>query len=289
MSIERLETPQAAQAWAAAQHAAGKSLGLIPTMGALHEGHLELVQRAVAENDLACVSVFVNPLQFDKAHDLESYPRDLETDARLLQGVGCSMVFTGTLEGFFPGALAADQIQRVDPGPAATGLEGAFREGHFDGVATIVARLFELVLPERTYFGAKDFQQTLVAEHVARQLNGPQVVVCATSRDADGLARSSRNLLLPSERRADALSLSRALHAARARWQAGERGPEALRGAMLDVFKKHAIELEYAELRDPNAWNRELVGDVPGDVRALVAGRVGRVRLLDNMALGADA
>lgn len=288
MPTERIDTPQGAQRWAQAKRAEGLSLGLVPTMGALHEGHLELVRRAVAENDLACVSVFVNPLQFDKAKDLETYPRDLARDAALLESVDCAMVFTGTLEGFFPDAASPEAIPRVDPGPAAEGLEGAHRLGHFDGVATIVARLFELIEPRRAYFGEKDFQQTLVARHVAQALGGPEVVVCSTSRDPDGLARSSRNLLLPAERRGDALALSRALLAARALWRAGERQPELLRAAMLAELDQASIDLEYAELRDPEDWNREPNVGLQR-ARALVAGRVGPVRLLDNMALHDDA
>ena len=155
-------------------------------------------------------------------------------------------------------------------------------------MATIVARLFAFIEPDRAYFGAKDYQQTLVAKHVAEQLKGPEIVVCPTSRDSDGLARSSRNLLLPAERREDALSLNRALLAARERWRSGERRPGELRAAMLEVFGRHHIELEYAEVRDPEAWNRGPSEDSLTRARALVAGRVGQVRLLDNMALHLD-
>ncbi|MEM6569487.1 MAG: 2-amino-4-hydroxy-6-hydroxymethyldihydropteridine diphosphokinase, partial [Planctomycetota bacterium] len=178
--LARFATPGAARGWCESAGADGGSLGFVPTMGALHDGHLELVRRAARENDRTCVSVFVNPLQFDDPGDLERYPRDLDRDAELLAGVGCSMVFTGTLEGFFPGeleegALPADR--HVPPGPAAAGLEGTFRRGHFDGVATIVDRLFDVVGPDRAYFGAKDFQQCLVVEEVARRRGGrPEVV-----------------------------------------------------------------------------------------------------------------
>ncbi|TDJ67977.1 MAG: 2-amino-4-hydroxy-6-hydroxymethyldihydropteridine diphosphokinase, partial [Planctomycetota bacterium] len=160
--IERLETPAEAREWCAAQRSAQRSIGFVPTMGALHEGHLTLVRRAVLENDVACVSVFVNPLQFDDARDLERYPRDFERDAAKLAGVDCAMVFTGTLAQFFPGELDARGAlppERVlDPGPRAEGLEGEHRPGHFAGVATIVDRLFDVVAPDRAYFGRKDFQ-----------------------------------------------------------------------------------------------------------------------------------
>ncbi|NOT30492.1 MAG: adenylyltransferase/cytidyltransferase family protein, partial [Planctomycetes bacterium] len=152
MKLVRCADPSAAADWCATVRAAGKSLGFVPTMGALHAGHLALVRRAVEENERVCVSVFVNPLQFDDPRDCERYPRDLEADARLLEGARCSMLFTGTLAQFFPEVAPGAPVPRRAPGPAARGLEGEFRPGHFAGVATICARLFELVRPTRAYF-----------------------------------------------------------------------------------------------------------------------------------------
>jgi len=279
--MARCPDPAAAERFCAERRAAGLSVGLVPTMGALHEGHLELVRRAARENDLAVVSVFVNPLQFDDPRDLAAYPVDFESDARLLEGAGCAMAFTGTLEGFFPEA-GGRPPEPLDPGPFAVGLEGEHRAGHFAGVATIVARLFALVRPARAYFGAKDFQQTLVVGDVARRLGGPEVVVCPTVRDADGLALSSRNLRLSPIARARARAIPRALEAARARWADGERGRAALERTLADGLV--GLDVEYAVVRSPSRWG-EAPARLGPDARALVAARVGGVRLIDNRAL----
>ncbi len=291
--IERQPSPDAAAAWCARQRAAGKSLGFVPTMGALHEGHLALVDRARAENDAVCVSVFVNPLQFDDPRDFERYPRDADGDATLLAGRGAAMVFGGTLGEFFPGSGGErSAVPGVDPGPAAEGLEGAFRRGHFEGVATIVQRLFELVGAERAYFGAKDFQQTLVVRDVARRRGAPEIVVCPTVREPSGLALSSRNARLSAAGRERALQLSRALFATRDAWSAGERRAaelEALLQGQLearDPRSAEGLEPEYAAVRDPGAWS---VGTPAGRLTSavcLVAARVEGVRLIDNVLLG---
>jgi len=276
--------PAAAERWCAGMR--GETLGFVPTMGALHEGHLTLVRRALRENRHACVSVFVNPLQFDDARDFERYPRDLEADARLLEGAGAGMLFTGTLAQFFPGARDG-AVPRRDPGPDAQGLEGEFRPGHFAGVATIVARLFELVRPTRAYFGAKDYQQCRVVLHLAHELGFPEVVVCPTSRDPDGLARSSRNQLLSAAERRQALSLSRALFAARTAWRAGEREVARLEAVLASELSRAAVQVEYAEVRDPERFALRANGVLPR-ARALIAARVGRVRLIDNLDLAAE-
>ncbi|MEO0651259.1 MAG: pantoate--beta-alanine ligase [Planctomycetota bacterium] len=284
--MERLKDPAAAHAWCTAARNSGRSIGFVPTMGALHEGHLELVRRAVAEQDLCVVSVFVNPLQFDEQSDFDRYPRDFDADAALLDRAGCAMAFTGTLEGFFPGASGIDGVPREDPGPAAVGLEGDQRPGHFEGVATIVRRLFEVVQPSCAYFGEKDFQQTLVVRSVARRLGFPRIVVCPTSRDSDGLARSSRNARLGLHARERALLLSRALHGAAAAWAQGQHTAGALRTRLSTDLADFGGDLEYAEVRDPDNF-----AHVPSDVerleraQALVAARVDGVRLIDNLRL----
>jgi pantoate--beta-alanine ligase len=281
--LQRL-SPSEARAWARAERAAGRTLGFVPTMGALHEGHLELVRRSVCENERTLVSVFVNPMQFDDPRDFERYPRDLEADARLLVCAGCDALFGGSLAEFFP-ECAADDVPREDPGPGAEGLEGASRPGHFAGVATIVARLFAIAVPDRAYFGEKDFQQTLVVRDLARRLGGPEIVVHPTSRDADGLARSSRNALLAPEARRRAPAVHRALRRARDAWRRGERDPAALRRAISAELADPAIELDYAAVRDPERWTAE---EPPGPLRrarALVAARIGGVRLIDTLAL----
>jgi len=283
VTLMRCDDPAEAARWSALVRASGERLGFVPTMGALHEGHLSLVRRALAENERACVSVFVNPLQFDDPRDFERYPRDLSADARLLEGAGCSLVFTGTLEQFFPELRDAALVLR-DPGLPAQGLEGEHRPGHFAGVATICARLFELVRPRRAYFGEKDYQQCLVVSELARALGQPEIVVCPTSRDPDGLARSSRNRLLDAEQRERALSLSRALFAARAAWRAGERDPERLEALLAEELARGAVATEYAVVRDPRRFH-ELPRAPMARARALIAARVGAVRLIDNLAL----
>ncbi|MFN0007102.1 MAG: pantoate--beta-alanine ligase [Planctomycetota bacterium] len=283
--IEILRDPSSAAAWCERTRAAGQSLGFVPTMGALHEGHLALVRAALERNDRVCVSVFVNPLQFNEKGDFECYPRDLEGDSRALAATGCSMVFTGTLEQFFP----ADVALR-DPGPRALGLEGDLRPGHFAGVATIVQRLFEVVKPDTAYFGQKDFQQTLVVEDLARAMGYPRIRVCPTVREPSGLAMSSRNRLLSAEARERAVLLSRSLRAARAAWRSGQRGAAELAGAMRAEFDRRPqdgvpVVIEYATVRDPSAWTpNEPSGPLERAV-ALVAARVASVRLIDNMVL----
>lgn len=287
--IERLDDPAAAGEWCARERAAGRSLGFVPTMGALHPGHLALVRSAIAANERACASVFVNPLQFDDPEDLRRYPRELEADTRALDELGAHMVFSGTLEQFFPGRLdAAGTLppgERVDPGPAAVGLEGDFRPGHFEGVATIVDRLFDVVLPDRAYFGRKDFQQCLVVRDLARRRGGPEIVVCPTARESSGLARSSRNELLAPRERERAAGIFAALRGAQLAWRAGLRAASELERGLRADLQRAGIEVEYAELRDPERWD---LGRPEGELEravALVAARVGGVRLIDNCVL----
>src|SRR5262249_47716721 len=197
-----------------------------------------------------------------------------EGDARLLAGAVVSMLFTGTLQQFFPAARDAAAIPPRDPGPDAAGLEGEFRPGHFAGVATIVARLFEGVRPARAYFGAKDFQQPRIVRHLARERGETEIVVCPTSRDPDGLARSSRNQLLGEEDRRRALVLSRALRAARDTWRAGERDPRALERVVQRELPRQRVDGEYAAVRDPQG-PAELPRGPLTRARALRAARVG--------------
>ncbi len=290
--IVRLDDPRAPQEaarWCREQVASGRSLGFVPTMGALHDGHLALVRRARRENEAACVSVFVNPLQFNEKRDFERYPRDFDADVKLLDGAGASMVFTGTLASFFPGEIdeRGELVERAwrDPGEPALGLEGDLRPGHFRGVATIVARLFDVVRPTRAYFGAKDYQQTLVVRDLVRRLGGPRIVVCETEREPSGLARSSRNELLTPDERRQALVLYSSLRAAHEAWQRGERSPRALSAGMQACFEGSPARLEYAQVRDPERWTRDAPTHALERAVALVAARLGSVRLIDNMRL----
>lgn len=262
-------------------------------MGALHAGHLELVKQSELENDVTCVSVFVNPLQFEESEDFAKYPRDIEKDFALLASVGCDLLFTGELTQFFPeldgDPAHTERIQNVDPGPRACGLEGAHRNGHFDGVAKIVRRLFELIVPTRAYFGEKDYQQSLVVEDLARALGYPVIRRVPTFREPSGLAYSSRNARLSEAERDVAIQLSRGLFAARDAWRTGERNAEALTQRIRGEFKGPGLEVEYVELRDPARWEQ---GGLTGEVtaaRALVAARLGGVRLMDNLDLDETA
>ena len=288
--VLRLDDPEAAAAWCREVVESGQTLGFVPTMGALHEGHLSLVARAREENDRVCVSVFVNPLQFDDPNDFQRYPRDFRGDAQRLGSIGCDMVFTGTLAQFFPGSRGElERIERRDPGPAAVSLEGDFRPGHFAGVATIVGRLFELTTPTRAYFGRKDFQQCLVVRHVAQAMGGPEVVVCDTSREPSGLARSSRNELLEPAQRREAACIHRALEAARAAWRRdGVRDPAALGRRLLAELEDGPLEVEYAEVRDPDRWTPDVPPGPLTRAVALIAGRLGSVRLIDNLRLDGE-
>ncbi len=284
----RLPDPESARLWCIEQRAASHTLGFVPTMGGLHPGHLALVRRALAENDRCCVSIFVNPLQFNDPKDLASYPRDFEKDAHMLEEAGCDMIFTGTLGQFFPEIKNPEQIVNRDPGPGAEGVEGAARPGHFAGVATICERLFKTVGPCRAYFGEKDFQQTLVVKDLARALGYPEIVVCPTAREPSGLAYSSRNALLTAAERDQASCLSRALFAARTAWRRGQRHADKLRALMLQELTGAGVRIEYAELRDPQAWTRDSPTGTMQRAQALVAARVGKVRLIDNLRLDAD-
>jgi pantoate--beta-alanine ligase len=290
--ILRLEDPERALIWCRAVREKGSTLGFVPTMGALHDGHLSLIERARAENDQVCASVFVNPLQFNERSDFERYPRDFDGDARLLGWAGCAMVFTGTLATFFPGRVAADGTfdprALLDPGPCALGLEGEHRPGHFAGVATIVARLFDVAEPTRAYFGAKDYQQTLVVRDLARVRGSPEIRVCPTIREPSGLARSSRNERLSPAERETATVLVRALRAARDEWRAGRREAASLRARMSAVLAGAPVAVEYAALRDPERWTADEPKGCMQRAVALIAARVGGVRLIDNLRLDAE-
>jgi pantoate--beta-alanine ligase len=284
--ILRLDDPADAARWCAQARSAGRRIGFVPTMGALHAGHLALVAAAREACDVVVASVFVNPLQFDDPRDFERYPRDFERDAELLAPAGCALVFTGTLASFFPGSGGArERIAWRDPGPAAQGLEGARRPGHFAGVATIVARLFELVRPDVACFGEKDFQQTLVVRDLARALGGPRILVCPTVREPSGLALSSRNARLSASARAHAAGIWRALVATRAAWREGGLRSRAALGELLhDALRAEDLEVEYAEVRDPERWNDTADGPL-ARARAFAAVRLEGVRLIDTLAL----
>ncbi|HET8645481.1 MAG TPA: pantoate--beta-alanine ligase [Vicinamibacteria bacterium] len=261
--------------------AAAGDVGLVPTMGYLHAGHVSLVERARHENARVAASVFVNPTQFGPGEDLARYPRDLERDRRLLEDAGCDLLFAPAPEEMYPPAFASV----VDPGPVAAPLEGERRPGHFRGVATVVLKLLGVFTPTRAYFGEKDAQQLAVIRRVVADLDLPvQVVGCPTVREPDGLAMSSRNSYLDAEHRRAAPVLYRALTAAREAVRAGERDAEALRAVMRGAIGGEPLaRLDYAAVADPDTF-REL-DRIEGPALALLAVRVGPARLIDNLRL----
>jgi pantoate--beta-alanine ligase len=252
-------------------------------MGALHAGHAALIERAVAECDVAVVSIFVNPTQFGPHDDLRSYPRNERADLALCERLGASMVFVPSEEEMYP----AGDATRVQPGAIALPLEGAARPGHFAGVCTVVAKLFAIVRPDAAYFGQKDFQQLRVVQAMTRDLRfGIRIVGCPTVREPDGLAMSSRNAYLGAEERGNALVLSRALFAARDLWSGGERDPAVLRDRVKRVATGPGVTIDYVSVADPYTLD-ELRGPA-GEVVVSLAARVGRARLIDNVLLGVD-
>ena len=280
-----LDSPTEAARWCSAQRDRGSTIGFVPTMGALHSGHLSLVTRACNENTACCASIFINPLQFEDAEDYDAYPRDTESDLALLNSHGCDMVFMGSLHQFFPEISDINEIKTLSAGPHGSGLEGQFRPGHLDGVTTIVERLFRTVGAAQVYFGEKDFQQTLVVSDLARDMGYPEVVVCPTVREDSGLALSSRNVLLSTDEKTRAQRIYPALLAARDAWSSGERDPGRLSAIMMECLSLDGLVVEYAEVRDPGHWISEPQATPLEHAQALIAVRVGSVRLIDNLRL----
>jgi pantoate--beta-alanine ligase len=262
----------------------GRSIGFVPTMGALHTGHLSLVEASRAETDFTVVSIFVNPTQFGPGEDFDRYPRDLAADVGQLAPLGVDLVFAP------PGAeiYRAAETTMVEPAAVAKRLEGEFRPGHFRGVATVVLKLFNIVAPDVAFFGQKDFQQSLVVRRLVADLDLPvEIRVCPTVREPDGLAMSSRNAYLTPEDRRWALVLSCSLRRACDLFNSGQRDAATIKQQMMDLFEAESgVTVDYLALAD---------GDTLADVRevtlntvALVAARVGGVRLIDNCFLSSQ-
>jgi pantoate--beta-alanine ligase len=279
------ETVADFSAWLDGARSHGATVGFVPTMGALHAGHLSLIERAAAECDVVAVSIFVNPLQFGDAGDLERYPRDLSGDLALCTQAGASVVFCPTVAEMYPSWPVPAETQ-VSVGAEAQGWEGASRPGHFAGVATVVAKLFAAAGRCRAYFGEKDFQQLAVVRKMAADLGFPvDVVACATVREPDGLALSSRNRRLSASERASAVVLSRALAAGRAAISAGERRPGAVASVMEAVVAREpSVLLDYAGVVDADDLSVPARLDGSRPLRLLIAAEVGPVRLIDNCA-----
>jgi pantoate--beta-alanine ligase len=283
LTLQRADT-RAELDRALAGRSPGTRVGFVPTMGALHEGHVSLIRRArdeVGPDGSVVVSVFVNPTQFGPGEDLERYPRTLAADLEACTTAGADVVFTPSVEEVYPGGLtAAHQGVTVDPGRLGTILEGASRPGHFAGVLTVVAKLFGLVRPQVAVFGQKDYQQLALIERMVADLClGIEVVGAETVREPDGLALSSRNRYLDADARQEAVALSRALFAAR---DDADRGAAAALEAAHAVLRRtDLVDVDYLEITAPD------LGPAPdhGPARMLVAARLGSTRLIDNIAL----
>lgn len=273
----------------ARDRADGHRIGLVPTMGALHQGHLALAEVARRKVARVVVSIFVNPLQFGPNEDLARYPRDLDHDCRLLEGVGTDLVFAPTEAEMFP----APSVIRIDPGPLADRWEGEVRPGHFAAVLTVVAKLLHQVSPDLVCFGQKDIQQVTLVRRMIRELDWPvELVVVPTVRDPDGLALSSRNAFLSPSDRVTALRLAKALRAVEAAWRTGTTQAASLRQLATAVFEDPPplaplppLGVDYIAIVDPESFESVTVAG-PGTIVA-VAARVGATRLIDNLILHA--
>lgn len=279
--MQTFETIQSLQKELANHRQSGKSIGFVPTMGALHQGHLALMQQAKAENDILVVSIFVNPIQFNNPADLEKYPRTLEQDKTLLQEVSCDILFAPDVKEMYP---EPDKTV-YQFGKLATVMEGAFRPGHFNGVAVVVKKLFEIVSPDKAYFGEKDYQQLAIIQALVKQFNIPVTIVpCPTVRENDGLAMSSRNVRLSAEERTIAPNIYSILKKAAS--LRNVLSPEEMEKYAQKAFNEiKAFDLEYVSIADDTDlqpfkhWN-----DVAG-ARIFVALELGSVRLIDNIRI----
>ncbi|MGA2191761.1 MAG: pantoate--beta-alanine ligase [Nitrospirota bacterium] len=259
----------------------GLTIGFVPTMGYLHEGHLSLIRRAKKECDYALVSIFVNPSQFGPQEDFSNYPRDMEGDLAKCRHEDVKVVFTPEAGDIYPDGFSTS----IEVGKVSEGLCGALRPGHFRGVATVVTKLFNIIRPDKAYFGQKDFQQTLVVKKLAADLNlQTEIVVAPTVREPDGLAMSSRNAYLTQQERAAAAKIYRSLASARSLRESGERRPDVLeqkvRGSLTE---EPLIKVEYVSVVDPEG--DKILRNVRDGAVIAAAVRIGRTRLIDNIVI----
>lgn len=260
----------------------GRSVGFVPTMGALHDGHMSLIKRARAENDIIAASIFVNPIQFGPNEDLGKYPRDIENDMRKMREGDVDILFLPDIDLIYPRGFST----YINVEGLSDRLCGKFREGHFRGVATVVAKLLNIVDPTRAYFGQKDFQQSVIIKSLVRDLNfGTEVVVCPTIREADGLAMSSRNSYLSQEQRRAATALYRSLSMAADAIRTETRSAVTIKELLnISLSQEGLITLvEYASVFDPDTL--EEAEEIKGEVLLAVAVRLGSTRLIDNMLI----
>ena len=274
-----VDTIEQLRSYLAAARAEGKSVGLVPTMGALHEGHASLVERSVAENGVTVVSVFVNPTQFNDKGDLERYPRTLDADCRLLERLGASCVFAPSVEEVYP----EPDTRVFDFTPLDKVMEGIYRPGHFNGVAQIVSKLFMYVEPDRAYFGEKDFQQLAIIREMVRQMDFKlEIVGCPIVREQDGLALSSRNALLTEEQRRTALAISKTLFAS-VEYSANHTLADTKQMVEEAIAATEGLELEYYEVVDGNPLQPVAAWDDAPYIVGCITVYCGKVRLIDNI------
>ncbi len=264
------------------QRAQNKSVGLVPTMGALHPGHMSLIKTSTTENDLTIGSVFVNPVQFNNAQDLEKYPRTLEADCIMLEEAGCSAVFAPTVEEMY----AEKPLMRLDFGDLENVMEGASRPGHFNGVGIVVARFFNIVQPDKAYFGQKDLQQVAVIKRLVKDMAFPlELVVCETVREMDGLAMSSRNSRLSKMERVSAPFIYKTLAEAKNRLLAGDSIESVAADARTAFLKHQDFQLDYLEIVNNNSLQPITRLGPAGSSAICTAVYLGAVRLIDNILL----
>lgn len=281
---ELLSTPDDLRRWSTASRTAGRSVGMVPTMGALHAGHRALIDRAVADNDRVVVSIFVNPAQFGPTEDFARYPRNMDADLAMLAAAGVHAAFVPTVETMYPAGL----VTGLDiAGPLGARLEGASRPGHFNGVALVVTKLLVAGIPDRAYFGQKDAQQCAVVCHLARDLDtGVEIVVCPTVRDTDGLAVSSRNVYLSPEERVQARAIPSSLAEAMGRYEAGERDATALATTVRSHLANAGLDVDYVAVVRADDFT-EVEKAAPTN-QIVLAARIGNTRLIDVVRLGVD-
>lgn len=260
--------------------ATGKSIGFVPTMGALHEGHASLVHKAMEENKVVICSIFVNPIQFNNPEDLIKYPRTLEEDCRILEELGCEAVFAPSVDEMYP---VAPELT-LNFGILEQVMEGAQRPGHFNGVGIVLARLFNWVQPDRAYFGQKDFQQVAIVRRLIRDLGFPlELIVCPTLREMDGLAMSSRNRRLPEKERGLAPLIYQILQQAESGLRSGKTSQQVIEVAKEEFLKESAFGLEYIDVVNTASLQPVESRQAEGETAICVAATLGPVRLIDNM------
>jgi len=282
--VETMRSPDELRYWVESWRLENRSVGFVPTMGALHAGHLALVRHASQLADRVVASIFVNPTQFGAGEDFERYPRDEERDSELLQEVGCHLLFLPEPSTIYPQGHSTF----VEMGPPAERLEGEFRPGHFRGVATVVTQLLNLVRPDLAVFGQKDAQQLAVVRRLVRDLHLPvEIASHPTVREPDGLALSSRNAYLSAEERTAASTIYRALSSAREHVEQGERSATEIRRVLREVLEREPlIDIEYAEVVEADSF--EPAGVIRGSIVMPVAVQIGATRLIDNIPMEVD-